>query len=1235
MKKFFTAIILSSFSMCHSHGDTLAHLTGESVPEYLSENLAVEITGNIGINPDPENSSTVTGYWTSASVTTQVSSNEIIYSAFTFTAEGLGQSEIMILSDLSFDYTRLILNGSNPVLNLYLDTGDGYGDSLLTVNDEPTTSNQTDAFALPTELILRNGESVTIGFSFADRHGLPRRTHIIDNFILNGTTEAVSDDLGLILLRLTGESTPNFTTEYIDTSIIGNIGTNPEAESIGTGYWTDSSATSSSPPSSDDIYNAFTFTATGLTATESIDLTAVCFDFIRNGLNGSNPKMEIYLDTGSGYGAPIYSLTESSTLGTQTDVITFNTFITLLNGESATIGFSFSDTHGLPFRTHLIDNLKLYGTYDLDSGASGLDLNVNGVSDVWEYRYNASELVFNEITKNQDYDKDGVSNFDESLAGTDPFDPLSAIELEIINDEVHGLMLCMPTQSGKRYSIFGSNDLSAVNWPPEGAPVEGDGSTMDLPITSNLESYFYQIGVDDFDIDNDLVTRWEENQLTGFSDDDNTLSDYNRLKDIIQSAYQSQIQVTTDTTVAYELENTPTTITFTRVSSRSDEFLNLDRSETFQITDTTKVASNAASPSDYIITTDINGANPTDGYFTIPAGQTTATFYLHAITDNVIEPDEQLTLSVEDTEFDLWISDAGSIPSTDYIAISQAGHFLSQASMGGTPETISALANEIKDNGYIAAFEAWIDNQLALPRESTVTQDCYDFQTIFLDGNNVPSVNIQNFELVWWGKMIQTEEQLRHRVAYSLSQIFVTSSSFWANEERNDLWESYSSYYDSLTDLAFSDHRSLLQSISYDPFMGVYLSSAQNRKEDVGAGTFPDENYAREVMQLFSCGVYSQDQNGDYLLDINNDRIENYDNDDIKELAQVFTGLGLTTAPGVADNFDSPRTTQGDRYQNPMVMVGTYHDTSSKILLDGTILPADQTGDEDISDSLDRLAVHPSTAPHISRLLIKRLTNSNPSSAYIGRVTEAWRGLGTYGDGEIGDFVSVIKAILLDPEARQAITYTIEANGNITTAPTVATDGRIKEPIIKWMQFYRFAQALSGEDDGLIRVDPKTKKSANDQTPDFGQIPMRAPSVFNYYASEYSPAVGALADAEVTYSMDLTSPESEILTPYVIHQFETFYQIVDQDEPVSSFEYDGGDDIFSIDYNYLSYLYGKNQDVGDFIDDVNLWLCNGQISPVLKGELVIIANANGGASRENFSKILAIIFNSSDFSVAH
>ena len=374
---------------------------------------------------------------------------------------------------------------------------------------------------------------------------------------------------------------------------------------------------------------------------------------------------------------------------------------------------------------------------------------------------------------------------------------------------------------------------------------------------------------------------------------------------------------------------------------------------------------------------------------------------------------------------------------------------------------------------------------------------------------------------------------------------------------------------------------------------------------------------------------------GQFTYDTNGDRLENYDNEDITELARVFTGLGLSVVKGVLDDFDSPTLNRSGRYLHPMLMSEPHHDQGSKVLLDGTIIPAGQGGDDDITQALDTLALHPSTAPFISRQLIKRLTSSNPSAAYIGRVVEAWNGNGTYGQGNVGDFGSVIKAILLDTEARNAVNYTV-TDGVVSTHPTRVASARICEPILKWTQFYRFSQALSGEADGWVRVKAKTKRSGSDETPNFGQIPMRAPSVFNYYDTDYSPAVGDLAEAEEELGINLVSPESEILSPYVIHQFEAFLRIANQDIPYSSHNFNGNvSQPTSITYNYLRYLYEKNSRVEDFIDDVNLWFCKGQISPTLRQTLSSLANSTGGATRENFAKIITVIFNSSDFSVIY
>ncbi|MGJ8674137.1 DUF1800 family protein [Rubritalea sp.] len=1044
--------------------------------------------------------------------------------------------------------------------------------------------------------------------------------------------------------ELTGDSEPALLDQYLLLNISGNIGENAEANNLGNGYWTSASATDRTS-SIATVYTSITFTATGLGASDSIDLSRVDFDYTQSNLNGSSPVMNVYLDTGDGYGASVLLVDDQPANNKVTGAHTITLNHSLKNGESITFGFSYADSHGSPARTHVIDNFKLEGTYDFDSGQAGIDLNNNGVSDIWEYRFGATDLVEDEASKSQDYDGDGFSNVQEALLGTNPFQARSRFELIAKPEGASDVQLTLATILGKEYQLYGSETLIDGSWSPTELPFAGTGGQVGFLVESDgPQQYFYQASVEDVDADGDRLTRWEELSVQGFSDDDGESAatdaddDYLQMKGIVQSALESSVGISVPQTTLYEDEVSGIAITFSRESTVGDDFLQLESSQSYQMIDTTEVASNAASSADYCLV-DSNGDPLNDGVITLGVGETSKTVYVQPIEDDSLEIDEQLTLSVVgQSEINLWISDTREISSVDYIALSKAGHFLSQATMGGTPVEIIDLAKEIQSLGYLAACEAWIDEQMTLPRESTVTDDCMEHQAIYLLGDEDPSINIQNFELVWWGKVTQSKEQLRHRLAFTLSQIFVTSSSYWANSERKNVWQSYTRYYDKLMDHAFSNHRELLTTISYDPFMGVYLSSAQNRKANEELGTFPDENYAREVMQLFSCGVYAQDQSGNYILDDDGNRVENYDNSDIPEMAEVFTGLSLTTEAGEAVNYNSPKSNYGTRYENPMIMVETYHDTSEKILIDGTVLPANSPGDVDIAAALDSLGYHSSTAPHISRLLIKRLTSSNPSAEYLARVTEAWRGDGLYGTGQVGDFVAVFKAILLDAEARDAIDYQVDSETDLVTVePNRAISGRIKEPILKWTQFYRFSQALSGEEDGLIRAKPKTKKAANDQTADFGQIPMRAQSVFNYYDSDYSPSVGALAEAEITYNTHLTSPESEILSPYVIKQFESFHEIVDKDAPSSTFSYGSsiGTVDFSINYSYLTYLYQKNTTVTGFIDDINLWLCNGQISDTLKGELATIADDNGGATRENFSKVLSILFNSSDFSVSY
>ncbi|MFC5050590.1 DUF1800 family protein [Rubritalea spongiae] len=571
-------------------------------------------------------------------------------------------------------------------------------------------------------------------------------------------------------------------------------------------------------------------------------------------------------------------------------------------------------------------------------------------------------------------------------------------------------------------------------------------------------------------------------------------------------------------------------------------------------------------------------------------------------------------------------------PSQSYIEVCQASHFLSHASMGGSRQEIHALAKRISEIGHLEACEEWIDAQFALPRgENLLDLALYHQNYYAIDP--LESVNIHNFEYAWWDQATTSEEQLRHRTAFALSQIFVTSSVYWGNLERHNIWRSYTSYYDKLLNNAFTSHRDILQDITYDPFMGVWLTYAHNSKGDEELDIFPDENYAREVMQLFSCGVYSLNQDGNYQFDSNGNLIENYDNDDIREMAKVFTGLSLSNADGSLPNFLAPPVTRSGSYENEMVMVEAYHDVSEKVLLTGEVLTAGSSGDADISSALDALAYHPSTAPYLSRELIKRFTSSNPSSAYVARVSQSWRGEGQYGgDGSVGNMKNVLKAILLDPEVREVIEFSGIANSanissdNVTVASSDSLSGRIKEPILQWTQLYRYLEPTTTAASGMLLYPPRTKKAASDMTPHFGQVPMRAPSVFNYYDTEHSPGSGPIAAAKSAFDIEFVSPETQTLSDHVIHDFEECLAMMEDTRTTSYLNYI--QENAYVEFTWLQRMIEMDIPLEQFVRDVNRELCHGQMSKEARDVLVSSVESSTANKQEQFAQALTLIFSS-------
>ncbi|RYD63243.1 MAG: DUF1800 family protein [Verrucomicrobiaceae bacterium] len=367
-------------------------------------------------------------------------------------------------------------------------------------------------------------------------------------------------------------------------------------------------------------------------------------------------------------------------------------------------------------------------------------------------------------------------------------------------------------------------------------------------------------------------------------------------------------------------------------------------------------------------------------------------------------------------------------------------------------------------------------------------------------------------------------DPLRQRMAFALSQIMVISDRM---ESLGADHRGMTSYYDTLLTNSFGTYRQLLEGVTRHPWMGLYLSSMRNRKANVSLNRFPDENYAREVMQLFSIGLWLLNPDGTQKLSNGSDLgpdgetiptgepIPTYGQAQISEVARVFTGMSYSkrfvsgTDPAEIDT--TSFSTSNNIPWHPMRMFDGEHDQAAKsISLPGTpvlVLPArtgttstSRTGgDADLTAFLDHLANHPNVAPFISRLLIQRLVTSNPSHGYIGRVSTAFTSSG-------GDLKAVLRAILLDSEARDY--------GQLA----VPTHGLVREPYTRYVAMARILEAAPAD----ATVSGGRYRGFGAINEDFLQRPLSAPSVFNFYSPENRPA-GPLRD------LGLVSPEMQII----------------------------------------------------------------------------------------------------------
>ncbi|MDY7538370.1 DUF1800 domain-containing protein [Undibacterium sp. RTI2.1] len=485
----------------------------------------------------------------------------------------------------------------------------------------------------------------------------------------------------------------------------------------------------------------------------------------------------------------------------------------------------------------------------------------------------------------------------------------------------------------------------------------------------------------------------------------------------------------------------------------------------------------------------------------------------------------------------------------------QAARMLGQASFGATTTDI----NSVVTSGY----SSWIDTQFAIPQ--TLHRNYMDSISATLPTGTTISQN-QFFES-FWQQAITGKDQLRQRVTFALSQIFVVSfqDSTVANFPRG-----VASYYDTLGTNAFGNFRSLLENVSLHPMMGIYLTSLRNQKES-GTQT-PDENYAREVMQLLTIGLY--ELNPDGSLKLNNGKpIETYTNTDITGMAKVFTGWSWA-GPDKSDSRFFGGTPDANRDWQPMQSYPKYHSTSEKAFL-GVTVPAQSTPNPEASlkTALDRLFNHNNAAPFFSKQLIQRLVTSNPSPQYVGRVAAVFA---DNGQGVRGDMKAIIKAVLLDTEART------DVSSSTTTA------GKLREPVIRLANWMRAFNASSASKRFLLG-------SLDDPLSALGQTPMRSSSVFNFYRPGYVPPNTSLASA----TPELVAPEFQITGETSVVGYLNFMRDVIQNGTGSSRD-------VTADYSSLIAL----ADTPDkLLDQVSLLLTSNQMSATLRNQILAAVNS--------------------------
>ena len=536
-------------------------------------------------------------------------------------------------------------------------------------------------------------------------------------------------------------------------------------------------------------------------------------------------------------------------------------------------------------------------------------------------------------------------------------------------------------------------------------------------------------------------------------------------------------------------------------------------------------------------------------------------------------------------------NDSATQPQSD----ADAARFLQHAQFSASTSEIAS----VRSLGYATWFEQQF---VAVPSQTGWDwMLARDYQTTNATSRRFhEAASFTGADNMLWQQLLSSPDAVRRRMALSLTEFFVVGIPGLSERIR---WPSFmiANWWDTLCSQAFGNYRSLLEAVTLHPAMGLYLNAAGNQKENPATGRVPDENYAREVMQLFSIGLYELNNDG---TPKNGVLTETYSGADVSNLARVFTGYQVDERGRVADTTTIPGETIYDfaYAAKPMYFTASRHSDLEATFL-GFTVPANTPGGTALTTALDTLFNHPNVGPFFGRQMIQRLVTSNPSPAYVGRVAAAFN---NNGQGVRGDLKAVWRAILLDEEAR--------SNAGLTNPQF----GKLREPMLRFAQWARTFGVTSAVNSWKL-----LNFGAS-----IGQGPLRSPSVFNFFRPGYVPPNTTLASA------GLVAPEFQLVSEQqVMDYLEAMYSPIRNGfnirnaavpENASSGAY-----AYDVKANYAAEI-ALAPNASALVDRLDLLLCAGQLKAATKA-LIVGALASpvvtaSSTESDKLNRIAAAIF---------